>query len=148
MKKLILITVLLMALVVFFVIKDKADNSKKKTYTSAIIIDTHWGKKPGQFGIYKSDQGLTLGPQTLTIASNGYIYIEDGFNGRIQKFSNNGELISIIPLSKGPEDICVDNVGNLYMLYTSIIPKQVWKYDQQGNVLKIQSVSGSWTSLL
>ncbi|MDP3024939.1 MAG: hypothetical protein Q8O10_05340 [candidate division Zixibacteria bacterium] len=137
MKKAVLIVIFLTFLGILFIVSNHADNVEKETYVSQVIIDVPWGKEPGHFGIYEPPEGgPTLGPQTLTIASNGDIYIEDGYNARIQKFSKSGEFIAMIPLLRGPDDVTVDNNGNIYMLYAGIVPNQVYKYDQKGNILK------------
>jgi hypothetical protein len=143
MKKLTLIVMFLVLLVITIVIRDKSNNAQsdsgsagKETYVSQVIINASWGEEPGQFGIYEPEEGPTLGPQALTIAPKGDIYIDDGYNGRIQKFSNNGELISIIPLSEGGIEICIDQSGNIYLYNSGIVPKRIFQYDDKGNLLK------------
>ncbi|HEX9912270.1 MAG TPA: hypothetical protein VGB01_03375, partial [candidate division Zixibacteria bacterium] len=64
------------------------------------------------------------------------IYVNDLFNGRIQRFSNDGGLISIIPLSLSSVDICIDQSGNIYSYHTARVPKRIIQYDNKGNILK------------
>ncbi|HVP35505.1 MAG TPA: hypothetical protein VMT04_00785 [Terriglobales bacterium] len=149
MRKLILLVISLVLLVVLFVIKNKANNVQQETYRSESIIDAPWGKEPGQFGIYDplehGEGGPIVGPQTLTVAVNGDIYIYDAQNGRIQRFNNNGQVISIIPLSKNGEEICVDQSGNIYLYDSGIVPKTVSKFDEKGNLLIVYPIS--WDDL-
>jgi hypothetical protein len=112
-----------------------------------VILSAPWGQKPGEFGIYDPytrnpkavDQGPIQGPSAFTIAPTGDIYICDIFNERIQRFSPEGTLISVIPV-KGwrgyGEDLCADQNENIYILYPSYIPARVCKFDQTGNLLR------------
>ncbi len=143
MKRLILLPLFFLVLGLLLVIKNKADQSKKEAYVSQVIIDAPWGENPGQFGIYEpgehGEEGPQVGPDFFSISPNGDIYICDVQNHCIQRFSNQGELISVIPTGKWidiPADLCVDKELDIYILYVHIVPSQVWKYDQNGNVLK------------
>jgi len=136
-KKLILLVLSLVLLAVLFVIKNKANNVQQETYRSELLIDASWGNQPGQFGIYTPhEEGPTVGPETFTATANGDIYIDDLSNGRIQKFSNSGELIAIIHLSHWGEAICVDISGNIYLYESTLIPKRIYQFDEKGNLLK------------
>jgi len=62
----------------------------------------------------------------LDVAPNGDVVVTDSFNGRIQRFTNDGRFIrlfgdsGIIPGALGIiEDVAVDNVGNIYVADTS-----------------------------
>jgi len=136
MKRAISLLVFLLILGMILVINCKANNVPKETYVPQVIIDAPWGKEPGQFVVYETEQGLTLGPETFAITPNGDIYIDDQSNGRIQKFSNNGEFISIIPLSVSVDDMCIDQDGNIYLYHTARVPKRIYQYDEKGNSLK------------
>ena len=136
MKRAISLLVFLLILGMISVINCKANNVPKETYVPQVIIDVPWGKEPGQFGIYEPEEGPTLGPQTLIISSNGDIYIEDRENGRIQRFSESGELIATIPLSRLGEGLCVDQTGNIYLYDPTLVPKRIYQYDSKGTLLK------------
>ena len=136
MKRLILLPVILQLCSMILVINCKANNVPKETYFPQVIIDATWGKEPGQFGVYEPEEGPTLGPQTLIISSNGDIYIEDGENGRIQRFSESGELIATIPLSRLGEGLCVDQTGKIYFYDPTLVPKKIYQYGPKGNMLK------------
>ncbi|MDH4223815.1 MAG: hypothetical protein OEV55_09785, partial [candidate division Zixibacteria bacterium] len=121
------------------------ETTQQQTYTPQVIINAHWGNKPGEFGLYDPyrsnpdayDQGPIQGPSTFTIAPNGDIYIVDTFKHRIQRFNQNGPLVSVFSAvgSGWVEDIAVDASGYIYLLYLG--PPQVWKSDQEGNRLEI-----------
>lgn len=144
MKKLLVLIVIFILFGTFIVLKNKANNIKsyfgsvgKGTYMAQVIISAPWGEKQGEFGIYEpTEGGPAMGPRTFTIAPNGDIYVNDVFNGRIQRFSNNGQLISIIPLSKGEDEICVDQSGNIYLYDSGLVPKRIYQYDDKGDLLK------------
>jgi hypothetical protein len=63
---------------------------------------------PGEFGVYQYvvpeslkeqvDAGLPEGPTSFTVAPNGDIYITDPLNKRIQRFDENGNFVSVIPI--------------------------------------------------
>jgi hypothetical protein len=144
MKKLALIMVFLVFLVISIVISSKANNAQsdsttmiKETYLSRVIIDVPWGKEPGQFGVYFSEEVSTgVGPFTFTISPHGDIYIIDPENARIQKFDSDGRFLLAIPLSKGGMDICVNSSGMIYLYDGSLVPKIIYQFDTKGNLLK------------
>jgi hypothetical protein len=91
---------------------------QKETYVSKVMISAPWAEKnlvddgeespPGQFGIrvYSVPESLKEfgdvpppeGPTSFTVAPNGDIYITDPLNGRIQRFDENGNFVSVIPI--------------------------------------------------
>ena len=79
------------------------ETALQQTYTPQVIINAPWGNKPEEFGLYDPyrnnpaarDQGPIQGPSTFTIAPNGDIYIVDILNYRVQRFTQNGEFISL-----------------------------------------------------
>ncbi|MCJ7457979.1 MAG: hypothetical protein MUP17_03180 [candidate division Zixibacteria bacterium] len=118
---------------------------QQQTYGSKVILSAPWGQNPGEFGLDNPyahnskahDLGPIQGPSTFTIAPNGDIYVCDTFNGRIQRFSPAGNLITVISGRAGyGDDICIDQNQDIYVLYGSAAPPRVLKYDQAGNLLK------------
>jgi hypothetical protein len=143
MKKLVLILVFLMSLIAIFVIRNGAKDTQKETYISQVIIDAPWGKEPGQFGIYEpgehGEEGPPVGPNTFTISPNSDIYILD-LHGRVQKFDQDGRLLSAIPLSLVGIEICIDQSGHIYIYNTARVPKRIIQYDDKGTLLKEYSI--------
>lgn len=95
------------------------DTTTQETYVSQVIISTPWAEKnlvydgeespPGEFGLHSivfpdslreklPDPPLPEGPTSFTIGPNGDIYITDPLNKRIQRFDDNGNFISVIPI--------------------------------------------------
>ena len=137
MKRVILSPVFLFVLGMILVINCKANNVIKEIYVPQVIINASWGKEPGQFGVYSSEEVSTgIGPFTFTISPHGDIYIIDPVNARIQKFDSDGNHISVIPLSVSAEDICLDQSENIYLYYTAQVPKRIYQYEAKGNLIK------------
>lgn len=133
-----------------------AEKPQQQTYVSAVVLNAPWGQKnlymdgepspPGEFGIFDPysrdpnavDQGPIQGPSSFAIAPSGDIYICDICNCRIQRFGPGGNFISVIPMKErvADEDLAVDQEGNIYVLTLVSNPALVWKYDQNGNVVK------------
>lgn len=91
--------------------------------------------KPGEFGLSKGE-GPPRGPSSFTVAPNGDVYIIDIMNLRTQRFSSEGNFISIIPNAWGV-DLCVDKNDNVYLLCEHGKAKHyVRKYDPAGNLVK------------
>ncbi|MGB2805145.1 MAG: hypothetical protein WBD64_09660 [Candidatus Zixiibacteriota bacterium] len=94
------------------------DTIPQETYVSEVMLRAPWAEKnlvddgeespPGEFGIrvYSVPESLKEfgdvpppeGPTSFTVAPNGDIYITDPFNKRIQKFDENGNFVSVIPI--------------------------------------------------
>jgi hypothetical protein len=134
---------------------------EKETYVSKVIISAPWGKTnlvyngkespPGEFGLHAMvipdslreelpAPPLPEGPTSFTVAPNGDIYITDPLNYRIQRFSTEGQLISVIPSIKIERYkwnlICVDPSKNVYLLCWEYDARQiVYKYDQTGKLV-------------
>ena len=118
---------------------------QQETYVPQMIIDAPWGEKnqvydkeeskPGEFGLSKGE-GPPRGPSSFTVAPNGDVYIIDIMNLRTQRFSSEGNFISIIPNAWGV-DLCVDKNDNVYLLCEHGKAKHyVRKYDPAGNLIK------------
>jgi hypothetical protein len=95
-----------------------SETATQETYVSEVIVSAPWAEKnlvydgeespPGEFGVYQYvvpdslkdqvDAGLPEGPTSFTVAPNGDIYITDPLNKRIQRFDNNGNFVSFIPI--------------------------------------------------
>jgi hypothetical protein len=98
--------------------REAKDTLAQETYVSEVILQAPWAEKnlvddgeespPGEFGIrvYSVPESLKEfgdvpppeGPTSFTVAPNGDIYITDPFNKRIQRFDENGNFVSVIPI--------------------------------------------------
>ena len=91
----------------------------QETYVSEVILRAPWATRslvyggeespPGKFGlnVYEIPDSLKEelpapplpeGPTSFTVAPNGDIYITDPLNERIQRFDQNGNFVSVIPI--------------------------------------------------
>lgn len=124
-----------------------ADNTIQGTYVPKIILTAPWGQKnlrvdkiasdPGEFGFWLNSEDLECGPTAFTVAPNGDIYIADIINDRIQHFSSNGSLLSIIPDVRVGADagMRVDREGNIYTGDFYTVNPYVIKFGPKGTWL-------------
>jgi len=89
---------------------------------------TSWGstgKGPGQFGTL----GTAQGPMGIAVAPNGYVYVSDTWNHRVQEFTPSGTFVRAFgtpnPTSGatdasffGPRQLAVAPNGNIYVADT------------------------------
>ena len=106
-----------------------ADGSVLQVWGS--FADLSKGAAPG---------GTFYEPWGIAVGSDGSVYVADTWNHRIQKFTANGEFVTMwgffgqaeTPFAiYGPRDIAIDSVGNLYITDTG--NKRIVIYDPQGN---------------
>ncbi len=75
-----------------------------------------YGTGKQQLGAIREGEGAQIGPASFFVAPDGKRYICDTANGRIQVFDANGNWLNTIALKgDAPEDITVDEQGNLYV---------------------------------
>jgi DNA-binding beta-propeller fold protein YncE len=115
----------------------RADQPIHKFDRAGQLIKT-WGSPgegDGQFGY-----GATSGPEDVAIDSDGFIYIADRVNHRIQKFDSEGSFTAKFGgedstegngLFSDPRGIAVDTEGNLYVLDSYFLQK----LDAEGNFI-------------
>ncbi|TGK00259.1 6-bladed beta-propeller [Leptospira langatensis] len=84
------------------------------------------GKEPGQFH----------GPAGLYFTKEGFLYVSDMGNNRIQKFSREGELMQVIGVGvlKQPAGIKVNQRGEIYVADRG--NHRLVVFDSEGNYLK------------
>jgi hypothetical protein len=113
----------------------QAGNTKRmEEYVGRVIIRAGFGEGPGQFGIYEYEQGVA-GPNGIAVDNEGYIYIIDDINGRVNKFDREGKYVSSINIEWGGEELCVDFEGNLYIYATWPEQTDVRIFDKEGRLL-------------
>lgn len=93
------------------------------------------GTAPGKIGIFEH-YGIKIGPVGIATDREGFVYIADTFNNRIQKFSPGGDVLSQIFIDK-PTDIKIVN-GKIYVL--SSINSNVKILDLEGK--EISEING------
>lgn len=97
------------------------------------FADATAGDAPG--GTFNEPWNLTVGP-------DGFVYVADTWNHRIQKFTSEGEFVTMwgffgqaeTPYALwGPRDVAVDSQGRVFVTDTG--NKRVVVYDSQGNAV-------------
>lgn len=116
----------------------------KEQYVQKVIIDAKWGKGPGEFGLMEEEG--RWGPESLAIDNQGNIYMLDSINKRIQKFNKEGKYMASINLDphirfRCPDDLCIDQVGNLYVLRKGFPGGIVRQYTQKGELVREYPIS-------
>lgn len=86
----------------------------------------------------------------LDVAPDGDVVVTDSFNGRVQRFSNDGAFIGLFGESGGEpgqlgniEDVAVDTVGNVYVADTS--SDRVQKFTPEGRFINQIGSGGNRT---
>jgi DNA-binding beta-propeller fold protein YncE len=80
------------------------------------------GAFQGQFGGQGSAQGQFSGPGGMSVGADGYVYVADQENHRIQKLTATGEFIAMLtpetvpdmPAMSSPCGLAVDREGRIY----------------------------------
>ena len=145
---------IIMLLILFLTLSNltlDAENTYQGTYVPSVILSAPWGEKclrrdsvssdPGKFGFGLNAEGLEVGPTAFTVAPDGDIYIGDALNERVQRFSAEGNFIKVIPNAWGDlAGLAVDQDGNIYCPNTYTGNPAVYKFDQNGNQVKIYPI--------
>jgi hypothetical protein len=103
-----------------------------------------YGDGPGEVGAYSRGEGDFGGPKSFTVDDAGTIYVLDMVNKRVQVYSKNLDFLRSVNLSQiGGEDIAVDGLGNIYILYAG--KSQIVQYDSTGKIIStVKLNSAHW----
>lgn len=91
------------------------NNVPIEEYVPKVILEGKWGNEPGEFGMAsRFPLGLydQYTPSSLTVDTNGNIYVLDFVNNRIQKFTKDGGYITSLSIDglKGElSGYCIDD---------------------------------------
>jgi predicted membrane-bound mannosyltransferase/sugar lactone lactonase YvrE len=119
-------------------VADSRNNRIQHLSSSGEVINT-WGKY-ADIAQGEAPGGTFNEPWGIAVAPDGYVYVADTWNYRIQKFTADGEFISMFgtngfgetPTSLyGPRAVVVDAEGNLYIADTG--NKRILVFDSIGN---------------
>ncbi|WP_340820388.1 hypothetical protein [Methanolobus sp. WCC4] len=99
-------------------------------YMTYVNFETKWGTAGTGDGEFDTTGGVV-------VDSEGYVYVADSGNHRIQKFDSNGNFIDKWNVSMDDSswlsDIDIDQDNNLYVLVN--YPLQIQKFDSDGNFI-------------
>lgn len=103
----------------------------KASYPTIMKFDP-MGNLIVQWGRYGREEGNFKHPRDIMIdQKRGYVYVSDGGNKRIQKFTANGKFLKTWSVEE-PGEMAIDLKGNLYVQ----VSKQVLKFNSEGVLLK------------
>lgn len=102
------------------------------------------GNSKGQWGSSGSGPGQFSGPQDVEI-KNGFVYVVDEFNGRIQKFTPTGGFSKIIGTGylSSPKGIGINSNGDLYVSNQGSY--SILRFDSTGSYLGTWGSNGTGT---
>jgi DNA-binding beta-propeller fold protein YncE len=109
-----------------------------------------YGRKPGEFAGTTNPKSRVGGPNFLAIDSRGNVYTTESMNGRVQKFTANGEFISAFggledkpgsfggsvkefAVLHGPVGICCDRENRLWI---SAVSGRIQQFTGEGKYLR------------
>lgn len=120
--------------------EERVDLSSYLLTKPKVLFSIPYGKGPSQVGIFipdpeAEDSGDTMGPSDFAIGFDGSIYIADEQNGKVKKFSRDGELLMV---TEGSIDriasMTVDKQGRVYVIHGTLSNK-VAVYNEKGKRL-------------
>ncbi|MEX0786681.1 MAG: NHL repeat-containing protein, partial [Dehalococcoidia bacterium] len=101
------------------------------------------GSDPGQFGNPRTEEyAVDDGPWGVGVDADGFIYVADTWNHRIQKFSPELELVADWGIGGmfGPRDVAVTADGNLLISDTG--NNRLMLYDTDGQLVRTFGAAG------
>jgi hypothetical protein len=123
-------------------------------YVAKVIIKARWGSGPGEFGLFKREMsGAHVMPNAIALDKEENLYILDPANGRVLKFTEDGEYIKAIYLEGRDKkypfyiryparvhiallgELVVDNKNNIY-IYTVGKEDSILKFSKDGKFLQ------------
>jgi hypothetical protein len=111
-------------------------------YMTYVNFETKWGTTGTGDGEFYNTGGVV-------VDSEGYVYVLDSGNDRIQKFDSNGNFIDKWNVSVESytwmADISIDQDDNIYVLEDN--PDHIQKFDSNGNpICSWNSTSNNWVN--
>jgi len=125
---------------------NRGKNAQKLTAIAVTVyrLVTSWGSQGSGAGQFLNPVGIAVGP-------NGYVYVADAGNNRIQKFDANGTFLrqwirgdwdndTTHHNLKNPRGVAVDRLNNVYVVDTG--NKQVQWFADNGSVIQYRGFYG------
>ncbi len=79
------------------------------------------------------DTGQPTGPAAIAASDDGHVYVVDGTEGRVKKFTWSGQLVLTFGTFDAPVGVAVDSTGNVYV--TDRRNNRVQKFSPSGQLL-------------
>jgi len=120
--------------------RERIDLSPYLLTKPKVLFSIPYGKGPSQVGIFiphpkVEDAGEAAGPSDFEVGFDGSIYIGDEQNGKVKKFSRDGELLMMTEgRNDGIVSMTVDKQGRTYIIHGTLSNK-VAVYDDKGKRL-------------
>jgi acetyl esterase/lipase/DNA-binding beta-propeller fold protein YncE len=102
-----------------------------------------------QWGSEGSEPGEFHFPIGIAINAADEIFVSDFYNDRVQKFSTEGKLLGVIPVSPTPGGIAIGNSGEIYLSHFAEKKREerttdrISVYDSTGKLLREWGRTGS-----
>jgi hypothetical protein len=116
--------------------------------TSVSIYNASWGWV-GTFGSIGSNNGQLSSATGIALGKDGYLYIADGGNHRVQVFATHGGYLGKFGSEgtedgkfKNPSDVVLDDSGYIYVSESGSPRVQIFR--RQGEVFEMVRKFGSW----
>ena len=114
-----------------------------------------WGEAGGEDGMFGPSDRTEKGPSGIAVVPDGFVYVADPVNHRVQKFDQSGKFVTSLagivesewsfPF-RFPQGLSFDDAGNLYVSNSWI--HQIWKFSSEGDYLETIGGFGSDMGLL
>jgi len=131
-------------------VQDSDGDISTLVYPDYIIVDGTKYRPISSWGTYGSGMGQLYSPRGIDIDSNGYVFVADTYNHRIQKFDSNGNFIGILGSEgigigqfKSPEGVAIDPADSVYIADTA--NSRIQKFSSSGAYESNWGQTGSQT---
>jgi hypothetical protein len=89
----------------------------RKDAPSHVLVRAGWGGGPGQLGKKNDPEASPDGPMSLAVDGRGTLYVLDGVNRRVQKWSNRGTPLGAVSIGGDTaQDLALGKHGELALL--------------------------------
>lgn len=100
------------------------------------IIRAGWGAEKGQMGRLRAQESNPEGPMSLALNRKGQLSLLDQVNGRIERFDQNGKLLSDFPIgTTTAQDVLITPDDTTLVLDRLAKDPVVKRFDTNGNPL-------------
>lgn len=106
-----------------------------------IRVGAIWGRRMGQLGHKRGEEGASEAPMSLVAGNNGDTWVLDQVNGRVVHFDSSAVPIAEFKVAETAQDLAIGPRGNLYVL-DRLGKAEVTVFDPNGNAIVTDAVVG------